>query len=754
MELNIFCELNANIKIKKVCSSSGRFIGSIENPSTVDKIREVTGRRWINHDSIIFLGERLPNINPGDIVSGNIRIDKNSKYESLILTDIRLIDGAEEKKEKKALMNAKGIGKTKSQRVIDETKKIFGNTPINLYMTQGTSFIKEITCLNEKEKEELTKYLLENSGRIRSDFFYYNLMSFGFSFKEVNRVMLLDTKHEAKLVYEICKVNPYRLNTEYNLNLNPYCLDNLSRKIFKIDEIDDRRINFFFSEALKEAAREEGHLYLLKEDLLKRTEDMLFKNSRRLNTSIEAGDLISKKFAEYKLLGEVYVTDDEKVYLYKYKTIEDKIVKAIKNKIARGEDNLSNKINDFIDEAQKDSGIVLNKDQREGLVRALKSPISLISGGPGTGKTQMIKVLIKTLEKACPELKISMLAPTGKAARRMKDATGFFSQTIHRFLGYSGNGDDSNLKFSEHDILIVDESSMIDVELFKNVLTHTKEESKIILIGDENQIAPIGAGLVLRDLINSGKINHTELKEVFRQKEGSKIIKYANKIKEGDLIDDSIVGDRNPSGEFFLFKTKDPAQILFQVQKEVKRRVEEGLNLTELQILTTRKRGILGSLNINSIIQKAFNPNAKGETEAFIGDYERLYKGDKVVQNKNNYKLGIMNGETGFYIGQEDGFYKFSFDDKVINYEKEDLEELNLAYSMTVHKSQGSEFNTVLFVVNDFDNIITNKSIIYTAWTRAKKRLYTIGNIEYLNERLKEEYNINRNSQIKEKLIA
>lgn len=450
--------------------------------------------------------------------------------------------------------------------------------------------------------------------------------------------------------------------------------------------------------------------------------------------------------------GEIIMTDDGNIYTYKSKIVEDSIAENLKDKLTRRPFKIDSQA--VIPQIEAEKGIELSKEQLRAVECALNSNISVITGGAGTGKTQTIEMIVKSFLKVDKNLKIALLAPTGKAARRMKEATGLFSQTIHRYLGYSKDGTLDRLSHKDSDVVIVDEASMVDVELFYNLLRSIEKDSKLVLVGDENQIEPVGAGKVLKDLIDSNHITHTRLKEVFRQKEGSKIKDYSKRINLGEKIKDNIRTDRDPKNEFFIFNLTQTQEILYIMKREIERRLKDGTGINDIQVLSATKRGPLGTINLNSIIQKEFNKNSKADKPKFIKNQEKLYVGDKVVQNVNNYKLGVMNGEIGYYEGEDNGKYIFNFYGEEIEYEEEDLEELNLAYAITVHKSQGSEFDTVIFVVNDEDEMVTNKSIVYTAWTRAKNKLYTIGDIEYLDERLDSKYTINRNTALKEKLIA
>lgn len=732
--------IDVRLRVNRVLSDIGLFSAKILDPLEANLIREKFNSPWLDTDNVTFIKSSPVTVNPNDTIFCQIHLDdKNKKF---VAEHIAIIDSYDEKRELKLLSQIPRVGRATAEKILKECKTRLGDTPVNLFLSDGLGFIDQLKCVNNAIKDNMRTFFAENEKKIRHQFLYRTLFLSGFSNEENERI---NTRLGLEATYEALHINPYALNSDYNMRVDSYTLDRLAMKFCDIEREDSRRINFFFSEILADATKEEGHLFLGENEFLSRANYVI---GERAGVKKDLKENLQK----YLNTGEIIMTDDGNIYTYKSKIVEDSIAENLKDKLTRRPFKIDSQAVILQIEAEK--GIELSKEQLRAVECALNSNVSVITGGAGTGKTQTIEMIVKSFLRVDKNLKIALLAPTGKAARRMKEATGLFSQTIHRYLGYSKDGTLDRLSHKDSDVVIVDEASMVDVELFYNLLRSIEKDSKLVLVGDENQIEPVGAGKVLKDLIDSNHITHTRLKEVFRQREGSKIKDYSKRINIGEKIKDNIRTDRDPKDEFFIFNLTQTQEILYIMKREIERRLKDGTGINDIQVLSATKRGPLGTINLNSIIQKEFNKNSKADKPKFIKNQEKLYVGDKVVQNVNNYKLGVMNGEIGYYEGEDNGKYIFNFYGEEIEYEEEDLEELNLAYAITVHKSQGSEFDTVIFVVNDEDEMVTNKSIVYTAWTRAKNKLYTIGDIEYLDERLDSKYTINRNTALKEKLIA
>lgn len=477
-----------------------------------------------------------------------------------------------------------------------------------------------------------------------------------------------------------------------------------------------------------------------------------------------------KECLEYLLVDRRIIKEEDEdkrecVYIYYYKHIEDTIVETISNMI-----NIYTvykysdiQIFEFLKEHQKITNLKLAKGQVDALKMALNNKLSILSGGPGTGKTQTINSIIKCIEVNTPKASIKLAAPTGRAAKRMTELTGRKSQTIHRLIGLNNLEDDDKQELIpiESDFLIIDESSMIDAQLFFKTLSVISEETKILLVGDYEQIPSVGPGLILRDLINSKVVPTTILTKIFRQAQDSQIVMNAYKIKNGIKSTDKNGSTFNPNKEdFYFIKRKDVSKIKSTIIKAVRRLLETGFTFDDIQVLSVMNKGELGVKELNRIIQEEFNPNKDMNNEIQVGVSRYLRVEDRVMQTINNYDLNVFNGEVGKVISmnieglkrEKDFKMIVDFGDRTVAYDTKTIRELNLAYAITVHKSQGSEFKAVIMPFHSSLNILLNRNLMYTAVTRAKERIIAIGDIKEWDKGIGKTMQNSRNSQIQARL--
>jgi len=376
------------------------------------------------------------------------------------------------------------------------------------------------------------------------------------------------------------------------------------------------------------------------------------------------------------------------------------------------------------------NNINLDEKQREAIEMIFKSNISILNGGAGTGKTFTVNQIIKEYNNQRDD-SICLLAPTGKASKRMTEMTNLPAQTIHRKI----NLFDEEAETEEiiEDFIIVDESSMMDAFLFFKLLECVREDAKILLVGDFNQLPSVGAGLILRDLIESGVIQTTTLTKIFRQSEESKIFEIAYNISHDldvDLVD---------TNDFIFIEKETDEEIMNEILKNYDNK--------NSQVLSLMRKGVVGTNNLNNVIQSTFN------SKSLVKFNSSAYKiGDKVIQNVNNYDLGVFNGESGVITQLNEELIVVDFGDKEIEYLEDNINEIQLAYAITVHKSQGSEWDTVIIPISKNNKIMNNKNLIYTAITRAKNKVIIIGSKAEFLEAIKRVENLERNSRIKEKL--
>ena len=443
------------------------------------------------------------------------------------------------------------------------------------------------------------------------------------------------------------------------------------------------------------------------------------------------------------------------VYLYGYYQAEQRVAANLRRLLYAKRDPIPADIDNLINDAETQlsaklgGGAALSEEQRVAVKGALLSNVSVITGGPGTGKTTIINALVGIFTRL--GWSFALAAPTGRAAKRMEEAAGYPAQTIHRLLEYVYSEDDDAMFFGRNDenqleqqVIIVDEASMIDIMLMDGLLQAIKDGSILVITGDADQLPSVGAGNVLRDIIASEYVYIARLKEIFRQAQGSRIVTNAHLINSGEMPETG-----GNDSDFFVIRRANEDDILEEIKGLVGGRLEKYYdfvkNSDDIQILTPTKRGILGAPGLNSVLQEIINPADPDKSELKIGS--RLFReGDKVMQLKNDYSAEwnsavdftsgqlIFNGDMAIIesINTEEKSMLVKSDDRLITYAGEMLEEIDLAYAVTVHKSQGSEFPVVILPIWQFPPMLMTRNLLYTAITRGKKLVIIIGNPRYL----------------------
>lgn len=389
------------------------------------------------------------------------------------------------------------------------------------------------------------------------------------------------------------------------------------------------------------------------------------------------------------------------------------------------------------------NGIEFDDKQREAIETAVNKGLLILTGGPGTGKTTTVKGIIKLMKNR--GLKVALTAPTGRAAQRMEELTGYEAKTIHRLLEVEYKDDSDAPSFVhnmqnplDYDAVIVDELSMVDVVLFSALLDALPLHCRLIMVGDQNQLPPVGAGNVLRDLIDSNTIGVVTLDKVFRQAMQSKIVTNAHRVVAGEMPEI----DNSEKSDFFLLRENNKYNVPKKILDLVTLRLPNSYGLdamNDIQVLCPSRMGETGTQNINAVLQAKLNPPSKDKQEIRYKGYT-LREGDRVMQIKNNYDVpwfrpmengtGVFNGDIGILtrIDKGNNIINVKFDDKEAMYSSENVRELELAYAMTVHKSQGSEFSAVVMPVIATPKKLAYRNLFYTALTRAKKLLVLVGN--------------------------
>lgn len=460
------------------------------------------------------------------------------------------------------------------------------------------------------------------------------------------------------------------------------------------------------------------------------------------------------------LAGDLQLTvldGQEVLYFYGYYKTECMIVRKIAEMTGEKPKTVAANVDAVIRKAESEGDVALSAQQRDAVKNSLGYSVSIITGGPGTGKTTIINTLIKIMEEG--GLEVAVAAPTGRAAKRITQTSGKEAVTVHRLLDYYYDEEQSRMVFGrnaenplDYDAVIIDEASMMDLMLTGVLLRALKPGSRLILTGDADQLPSVGAGNVLGDLIGSGYVYTSRLTEIFRQAEESMITVNAHAIRRGSYP--------QYGGDFQLIRMDKQAEILDKVVS-----LASSFPPDTVQVLTPVKKGILGSTNLNSRLQEAFNPKAEGKEEVQFGS--AVFRvGDRVMQIKNNYRLeykkpdgssgkGIFNGETGIVAaaaGEEKKLTVCYDGDRWVEYEYIKLDEIELAYAVTVHKSQGSEFPVVIIPMSWFPPALATRNLIYTAVTRGKEKVIIVGRDYYLNAMVDNNEEGRRNSGLKTRL--
>ena len=562
-------------------------------------------------------------------------------------------------------------------------------------------------------------------------------------------------------VYSVLQENPYRL------------ADDISGVGFKIaDEIagrigihtdSDYRIKSGMMYTLLQATGE-GHVYLPKEELFQRSSELLGVDVSYMEKHLM--DLSMERKVIQKEEGETVLVYPSRFYYLELNTA--RMLSELNIDCPEDEAFVQRRIAQI----EKETGTTLDEMQKKAVTEAAGHGLFILTGGPGTGKTTTINAIIRFFEGEGSELRLA--APTGRAAKRMTEATGYEAQTIHRLLELNGMPEEERQGQAVHfernaenpleaDVIIIDEMSMVDIQLMHSLLLAVTAGTRLILVGDENQLPSVGPGNVLRDIIRSGEFPVVELKKIFRQASESDIVVNAHKINRGEQVTLS-----NKSSDFFFLKRQD-ADIIIRVvialiQEKLPRYVEA--KPFDIQVLTPMRKGLLGVERLNQILQRYLNPPEPSKKEKEYG--QGLFReGDKVMQIRNNYQLeweirgryeipvdkgvGVFNGDTGILktINEFSETAEVEFEDgRCAEYSFKQLEELELAYAVTIHKSQGSEYPAVVIPLLSGPRMLLNRNLLYTAVTRARRCVTIVGSEETFREMIKNEKQQRRYSSL------
>lgn len=542
--------------------------------------------------------------------------------------------------------------------------------------------------------------------------------------KEIKNVMLFLQSNGVSVTYavkiyktygnesiNIVKNNPYRLADDI-WGIGFKTADKIASQMgYEPNSFERCRSGIIY--VLNELSND-GHCYAEKGQLISESEKIL-----EIDRSI-IEPTICRMINERVLIADI----NDSIYLPPFYFSETGTAKILKEILSM--QTIYNKLvtDKVIEMVQRECGIRYDDVQVEAIKTAAKTKFMVLTGGPGTGKTTTTLGIIKVFQKI--SAKVLLAAPTGRAAKRLSEATAMEAKTIHRLLEYKPpegykRSEDNPL---DCDVLIIDEASMVDIILMYNLLKAVPKHSIVILVGDVEQLPSVGAGNVLKDIIDSEVVDVVCLSRIFRQALGSTIIKNAHRINKGEFP--SLSGKNNR--DFFFIEEEDPEKIVEIIKGLCKTRLPGYFKvnpLNDIQILSPMQRGETGAYNLNLVLQEALNPSVI--SVKYGGTTYKLK--DKVMQIKNNYEKNIFNGDIGIitHIDKEDRTVTISFDDNKIEYDVSELDEIVLAYAVTIHKSQGSEYDIVVAPITTQHFIMLQRNLLYTCVTRAKKAIVLVG---------------------------
>ena len=648
----------------------------------------------------------------------------------------------------------KGIGAALAARIV----RRFGKDTLHI-VEEEPERLAEVKGISEKKAREIAMQVAEKADMRKAMMF---LQKYGISLNLGARIY----QKYGETVYSVLQENPYRLADDIS-GIGFKIADEIAYRI-GIHTDSDYRIRSGMMYTLLQASRD-GHVYLPKEELFQKSSELLGVDSSYMEKHLM--DLsVDRKLIQKEKNGEILV------YPTLYYYLELNTARMLKElDVLYPED--PEQINKRIAQIEKETETLLDEMQKKAVTEAACHGLFILTGGPGTGKTTTINAIIRYFEGQGAEIRLA--APTGRAAKRMTEATGYEAQTIHRLLELSGMPEDNDQNAQavhfernaenplEADVIIIDEMSMVDIQLMHSLLQAVIAGTRLILVGDENQLPSVGPGNVLHDIIQSQAFPVIELTKIFRQASESDIVVNAHKINRGEQI---LLN--NKSRDFFFLKRYD-ADIIIRVvialiQEKLPRYVEA--KPFDIQVLTPMRKGLLGVERLNQILQRYLNPPdaAKKERESMHG---LLREGDKVMQIRNNYQMeweirgrygipiekgiGIFNGDTGILrtINEFAETAEVEFEDgRWAEYSFKQLEELELAYAITIHKSQGSEYPAVVIPILSGPKMLLNRNLLYTAVTRARKCVTVVGSEETLREMIRNEKQQQRYSSLDQRI--
>ena len=607
--------------------------------------------------------------------------------------------------------NFKGIGKKTAERIVD----LYGEDPIDKIL-EDPNKLEQIPNLSKVNREAFVAKLKINYG---TEQILSKLSSYGLTPKAASQIFNQYKEESLNLIEE----HPYLLVEEVQ-GIGFKMADQLAERLGIASDAPER-LRAALIHCLLEACMEEGDTYIEAKALLERTITLL-EGARQIEldpalvahqlTNLIQEDKVQN--IETKIFDNTLYFAEQGIYTHLSRIMKDQPDISAEDKILAS-----------LEEVEEDLGITYDKVQKDAIIKALQSKVFILTGGPGTGKTTVINGIIKTyadlhgLDLKKSDLPIILAAPTGRAARRMNELTNLPSATIHRHLGLNSEDDFKTLEdYLDCDLIIIDEFSMVDTWLANQLFESIADSTQVIIVGDQDQLPSVGPGQVLANLLQINEIPKVSLTKIFRQSEDSTIVTLASQMRQGQLPADFT--EKKADRSYFEANANHIPQM---VPKIVSAAIKSGIAAQDVQILAPMYRGQAGINNLNTIMQDLLNPQEKANQFAFNDIFFR--KNDKILHLVNDTELNVFDLIPGKYTESKQDEIYMSFDGNEVIYPRNEWHKITLAYAMSIHKSQGSEFPVVILPITRQSGRMLQRNLIYTAITRAKSKLVMLGEI-------------------------
>ncbi len=704
-----------------------------ENGYTIAKIK-VKG-----HRELVTIAGNLFSVNPGEVLKLKGIWYNHPKYgEQIKVTSYESVIPATAKGIERYLGSGliKGIGPVMAKRIVAQ----FGVETLDV-IENSIPRLKEVDGIGDKRIRMIQTAWAEQK-EIKEVMLF--LQGYGVSSSYATKIF----KQYGQKSIRVVKENPYQLATDI-FGIGFITADKIAQNI-GIAKDSQIRAEAGILYVLKQLSND-GHVYYPYELLIEECKKVL--NLERDVIVKAFGKIASEKKIVIEDINAEEIKENKAVYLTEFYISEVGISNSLKKllnvkKILRSFD-----IEKALEWVQKELGIILAENQIKAVKEAINQKVMVITGGPGTGKTTIINSIIRIYRRL--GRRVLLAAPTGRAAKRMAEATGHEAKTIHRLLEFSfqeGGFKRNERNPLEADLLVIDETSMVDTSLMHHFLKAVPVTATLILVGDVDQLPSVGPGNVLKDIIESGVIPTVKLNEIFRQSRESLIIINAHKVNNGEMP--ILTYNKDRLQDFYFFQIEEPEKILEKIISLCKEKIPEKFKfdpIKDIQVLTAMHKGLIGTSNLNMELQNVLNPST-----AELSRGSKVFKpGDKVMQIINNYDKDVYNGDIGVItrINKEDQEIKVDYEGKVVIYDYSDLDEIVLAYSVSVHKSQGSEYPVVVMPIHTQHYMLLQRNLLYTAITRGKRLVIIIGTKKALAIAIRNNKTQKRYTYLKNRLV-